>query len=73
MKVKLRKHKKSPAPVVVEQANEVFLNPVLSYIKEIKEVTSLLDISALLKTDKWICLKILFLKGNNLFILGRVI
>lgn len=73
MKVKLKKHKKSPAPVATEQVKKHFttLNWIYSRIKEIREVSEISEACVLLKTEEWICLKIFEKNGVITFVLCK--
>lgn len=73
MKVKLKKYKKSPAPVAAEQAEKHFntLSWIYSRIKEIREVSEISEACVLLKTEEWICLKIFIKNGIATFAMCR--
>lgn len=73
MKVKLKKHKKSPAPLVAEQVSKrpKIMNNLYSSIEEIQEITDFSKACALLRTEKWICLRIFAHKNILTFLLCR--
>lgn len=73
MKVKLKKRKKAPAPLVAEQVSErpKIMNNLYSYVKEIQEITDFSKVCTLLKTEKWICLRIFAHKNILTFLLCR--
>ncbi len=64
--------KKSPVPEALEQVRKrpQILNQLYSEVKKVYETSDMLEVCELLKTEKWICLKIFIKDGIPVFVLG---
>ncbi len=64
--------KKSPVPEALEKVRKrpQILNQLYSEVKKVYETSDILEVCELLKTEKWICLKIFIKDDVPIFVLG---